>query len=80
MFYLLPQNTIEQNFIFHQKKPQNTSVLYRKGSPILPSPVADQLSAQTLDLTEKMQCNPEYENKNLNTRGARPRKVKSRET
>lgn len=63
-----------------KKKPQNTSVLYRKRSQILPSLVPDQLSAQILDLTEKKPCNPEYETKNLNTRGARPKEVKSRDT
>lgn len=55
-------------------------MIYRKRSQILPAAVADQLSAQTLDLTEKMQCNPDYKIKNINAIGARPREVRSRET
>lgn len=67
-------------FHFPPQKPLDTPVLYRKMCQILPSPVPDQLSAQTLDLTEKMQCNPGCNTKNINTRGARPREVRSRET
>lgn len=80
MFYLLPWNAMEQNPIFHQKKPLSTPMLHRKMSQILPSPLPHQFSDQTPDLTEKMLCNPDYSTRNISRRGIRPREVRPRES
>lgn len=50
----------------------------QKMSHILPSPV-HQLSAQRLDLSEKMLCNPDYSTRNISRKGIRPREVRPRE-